>query len=76
MVLAVRDQVNYQFPGEFKMWFRNNRVQAASSDTTIPSSYAAQSQSPEDIMEMLRQRRCRVLKRVSKASRISAAEKL
>ena len=49
---------------------------AASSDTTIPSSYAAQSQSPEDIMEMLRQRRCRVLKRVPKASRIPAAEKL
>ena len=49
---------------------------AAPSDTTIPSSYAAQSQSPEDIMEMLRQRRCCVLKRVPKASRILAAEKL
>ena len=47
---------------------------ADSSDTTIPSSYAAQSSSPEDIMEMLRQRRCRVLKRVPKASRIPAAE--
>jgi hypothetical protein len=29
-----------------------------------------------DIMELLRQRRCRVLKRVPKASRITAAEKL
>ena len=49
---------------------------AASSDTTIPSSFAAQGQSPEDIMEMLRQRRCRVLKRVPKASRTPAGEKL
>jgi len=34
------------------------------------------SQSPSDVMEMLRLRRCRVLKRVPRASRIPAAEKL
>jgi hypothetical protein len=55
---------------------RNTPSSLASPDLASTSSSANQSQSPSDIMEMLRQCRCRVLKRVPKASRIPAAEKL
>ena len=63
-------------PGYVQNMSSGLKQSTASFDTTIPSSYAVQSQSPEDIMEMLRQQRRRVLKRVPKASRIPAAEKL
>ena len=48
----------------------------ASSDLTNTGLTTAPVQSPTDIMELLCQRRCRVLKRVPKASRIPAADKL
>src|SRR5664279_3407903 len=41
-----------------------------------PSDNGAAVRSPADIMELLRHRRCRVLKRIPKASRIPAAGKL
>jgi hypothetical protein len=56
---------------------RDAQSSAASSVPVISTNPSATAnQSPSDIMEMLRRHRCRVLKRVPKASRIPAAEKL
>jgi hypothetical protein len=48
----------------------------AASDFSGVTSYSSSIQSCTGIMELLRHHRCRVLKRVPKASRLPAAEKL
>ena len=55
---------------------RDTQSAASSAPVNGTNASATAHQSPSDIMEMLRRHRCRVLKRVPKASRIPAAEKL
>jgi hypothetical protein len=49
---------------------------SATSDLSGFTSSSSSTQSSADIMELLHHHRCRALKRVPKASRLSAAEKL
>ena len=46
------------------------------TSAAVQSDRTSAAQSPDDVLQLLRHLRCRVLKRVPKASRIPAAEKL